>query len=483
MNLIKQLFSNTIVFYLTSRYITYFIQFILSIIIAVKLGPYYLGIWGFLLLLLSYFGQIDFGIANSLNVLLVQNKANKDQCNSYLYNSFIITGILSILVILVAAYYHVFGFHYFDKYNIGALFYLICIVAILQYFNNLFVTVYRVYNSLIEIIINQSLIVFLSFIIVFFLKEELLINALVFIYILINVLSLVLFVKNNPLSFKHQHFSLLLSKQIVKKGIFLFIYNCSFYFIITSERTLISYYYSIEDFGQFSFAYTLANSLMLLLNAFTFIIFPKVIHKFASENKIDILKSMDYIMINFVTLSHFLVYCAMIGFPLMLLFFPEYSKVSQMLNLIALSTLLSSNSFGYITYLIAQNKEKLAAKLSAYALVFNILIAIILIKVLHVQVQYVIFSTLIAYLFFSFFATLYSKIILDENNSLLSTWNSFFPLRLFIPFIVALGTAIIDNPVVNGIPLLLFLLLNYKTINEIIITTVHIIKNPKIINV
>lgn len=62
---------------------TYAVQFITSIWVAVKLGPFYLGIWGVILLLINYFKLINFGISNSLTVLLVQHKENKKQVDDY----------------------------------------------------------------------------------------------------------------------------------------------------------------------------------------------------------------------------------------------------------------------------------------------------------------------------------------------------------------------------------------------------------------
>lgn len=71
-----KILSNKIVVYMLTRYVVYFVSFLSSLLIAGKLGPYYFGIWGFVLLLINYFHIIDFGIGNSMTVLLVQNKEN-----------------------------------------------------------------------------------------------------------------------------------------------------------------------------------------------------------------------------------------------------------------------------------------------------------------------------------------------------------------------------------------------------------------------
>ena len=90
--LFKKIFSNKIFIYLGSRYVTYGLQFFVSLIIASRLGPYYMGIYGFISLLLNYVGQFNLGIPHSLNVLLVHHKGEDEAYNQYVVNSFIIYG-------------------------------------------------------------------------------------------------------------------------------------------------------------------------------------------------------------------------------------------------------------------------------------------------------------------------------------------------------------------------------------------------------
>ena len=72
----KKIFSNKAILYVISRYATYIIQFINSLFIAIYLGPFYLGIWGFINLVIGYISQLNFGISNSVNVIISVNKQN-----------------------------------------------------------------------------------------------------------------------------------------------------------------------------------------------------------------------------------------------------------------------------------------------------------------------------------------------------------------------------------------------------------------------
>ena len=53
LSLIKSALKNKIFWYLASRYFVLGIQFIASILLAVKLGAYHFGVWSFLLLIVS----------------------------------------------------------------------------------------------------------------------------------------------------------------------------------------------------------------------------------------------------------------------------------------------------------------------------------------------------------------------------------------------------------------------------------------------
>src|SRR5690554_4538644 len=276
MRKISLILKNKVVLYLATRYLTYFFQFLSSIIIAVKLGPYYFGIWGFLLLLINYFRISNFGISNAANVLIVQNKENKEKVKNLVLGALACTGILSLMIILFALYYYLFGIPFFQKYEVGVLFYVVCFIAILTHFNTLLMNIYRIKNRLFEVAFQQSAVPILVLITCFFLKDKTLVYALLGAHVVGNILALLIFVFGKKIPWKGS-FSISVLKTIINKGFFLFLYNICFYLIIVSIKTIISIYYSVEDFGFFTFSYSLANVVLLFLQALTFIVFPKII--------------------------------------------------------------------------------------------------------------------------------------------------------------------------------------------------------------
>ncbi len=419
---IINLLKNKLVFYLVSRYATYGLQFITSMIIAIKLGPYYMGIWGFILLVLSYFQQCHFGVANSLNVLLVHNINNRIRCNRYITNSIILFFYLSVIIIILYVCYRFTDSTITNKYHTDKYALSICIIAILQYFNMLFVNIFRIRNQINYVTFSQSIIVLLNFICIFFFTGNTLINYLVGGYLLGNIGCVVLAlyskyipaIKKNDILFSYQ-------KEMLKKGLYLFLYNSCFYFIIISIRTIISNYYSVEDFGLFTFSFTLGNAIMLLLDALSFIIFPKLLSKLSSDSFDEARVVLKKINDSYISVSQLLIYTALIFFPILILFIPKYSTAVTSLNLVALTVLMNANSFGYSTMLIARNKEKYSALISTISLIVNIIIGLAFVNLIHCEFSYVILATMITYLLFTSMVVLIGSKVLHTKKMEINT--------------------------------------------------------------
>lgn len=474
------IFKNKVVIYLASRYVIYGVQFITSLVIAAELGPYYMGIWGFILLILQYFQQLHFGIANSFNILYIHHRENNAECNNYIGNSLILVSYLSLLVVVFYLYYIIFGIESIEKYQIGRYVVWICLIAILQYFVQFFINLFRVKNQLNKVTFCQSIIVLLNFLCIFFYRGESLIQWLVFGYVLGNILCVVLAIISNCLpKLNKVQFSNKYQKEIFKKGIYLFVYNSCLSFIIIIVRTIISDNYTLEEFGIFTFSFSLANAFLLLLDALSFVIFPKFLGKLSSSNETTTVQSsISFYREIYITSAHLLIYLSIIIFPFILLFFPKYEGALVCLNLIALTILMYTNASGYIELLISRNKEKLASILSISALSLNSVLAIIMAYILHYDYEYIILSTMITYVLYTIAVMCFACKELKIPFSYLEL----FPRRLFIPYISALLITIFYNKYCIFIPMLLFAMLNINSIKEIIKTAHSILKSPDRVN-
>lgn len=476
--------KNKIFVYLATRYFTYGLQFFLSLIIAVRLGPYFLGVYGLVNLILNYFGQINFGIPHSLNVLLVHSKDDSEMQRNYTFNSCIILSVFSFLIVLGAVIWVIIGGVQMGEYDIRLYFPFIIIIAILAYFNTIVTTVVRFKNRVQLLSIIGTIPVLMNLFVVLFFESKELVLALVCANLLSCIIVLIIGASKGVFTrFERKAISLPIQKQIVTKGLYLFLYNSCFYFILLSVRTIISSNYSVEEFGYFTFSYTIANAVMLLLDSLNTIIFPKSIDILSNKNSADRLSVLNKLRIGYITSSHFLVYISMVAYPFFIMLFPQYSKALTSMNIVSLAVLMNTNSYGYITLLIAQNKERTTSKISTCALVIAIIAGISLARFVHVEFSFVAIAMLIAYLVFSFMATYEGSKLLGEKSSFNYTIRHFFPLKLLIPYGVAFILSILKSQILAVLPLLIFAVLNWRDIRYLITLVVKLKNNPNIIDI
>lgn len=482
-NLINKIIKNKVLLYLTTRYLTYGLQFVIGLIIAGKLGAYYLGVYGFIQLILMYFTNINFGINHSLNVLLVHHKEDQEICKRYIANALIVIGWMAIVVAAIFVASNFLRISSFEKYHADKYFLWICLIAVLQYLNSVFMTVVRVRNKLNLVTFMQSFNVLLNFICIFVFSGQVLIASLVACLVISNTTYIVLAFRNKivpELTFFVNDHSM--QRELVKKGFYLFIYNSCFYFIIISIRTIISKYYTVEEFGIFTFSYSLGNSLMLLSSALSFVIFPKLIDRLSSKDNNVISKTLTDIKVSYTTSCHMLVYAALPLFPLLIIFLPKYAEGITAMNLIALTVVLTTNTMGYATLLIARNKEKQLAIISAVSLIANVILALLLVKIIHVSYLYVILATTMAYALFSLMVV-GTALKTTGQFQIGRMFEGAFPAKLFIPYTCAIIISIIGYSNMVWLPIAVFIMINYNEVKTLIYKYIKkLIVKPEIID-
>ena len=463
-----------------TRYATYGLQFILLLLVASRLGPYNYGIWGFITMLINYLYIINFGIANSTNVLIVQNKGKQTKINDYVKSSLYAISILIGILFLMMCLYGLYDSSLFNKYNIGYLFYIICIIAAFQYINQLFSNICRAQGRLLELSIFQTSIPVAILITTLFVKSNYLLYGLLYAYLIAHLLSFLFFLfrKGIPLNGKFSGEKLI---YLVKKGFFLFLYNSSYTLIFTTTASVISYYYTVEEYGHYSFSYNLGHSVMLILEAFVFLCFPKIVDQFYTGTKEKIKEVITSIRTNYVTFSHGLMYLAYSAFPFFIFLFPQYKNAIPALLLTAISILLSTNSFGYNTLLISKNQERKVAIASGVSLLLNVIIGII-ISLSGAPFYMVVLSMMASYITFAFICAYYANCLLNDKNDFVSIFISIMPIPLLLPFVTALIVPFCDTRL-SILPLTVFICLNMRSIKVIIKTIQLIAVKPSVIDV
>lgn len=482
-SIITSALKNKVILFIFSRYGTYLIHFINSLFIAVYLGPYYLGIWGFISLVTQYMNHLCFGISDAVTAIISVKKEKEFYVKKVIGTAITMLLALSVLAILLFTINEVGNLNLGSKYNFSTYAPAVVLIGILGYFNTLFNHVFRVYGKLFEIAFSQTVFPLLILIAVIFFRNSELVWALVFANVAAFLLSLVMYLVKLPINIKPV-FIYRIFKKIQIKGWHLFVYNTSFYFIIISTRSFVSGFYSVEEFGYFTFAFTLANVMLLLLQSFSYLIYPKILNRFAHSNDAHNTELLIKLRNAYVTTSHLLIHLAILLFPVFLVFFPQYDKATEAFKLIALAIVLYTNSFGYSGLLIAKSFEKKLGRLAFSALLINIVGALGLIYFLKVPFTLVILATMLSYFVYVFMLGNLGRKMLHLNNSIVAIIKDIYPLRLLIPYVLSLLFILFSLPnIYFMVPLVLFVILNLKVLMNLKGLVKSILVNPNLINI
>lgn len=465
-----------------SRYITYALQFITSLIIAFKLGPEPFGIWSFILLIINLFNVIDFGISNSVNVLLVQDKNDSEKANTHIMSSVVITAGISLVAFVL--YIVVVSFpelNLVNKYQIADYLPYILLVVVVAYFNKLFAAIYRVKNRLFEIALYQSIVPVLLFVAILSFSKNT-IWFLLLSYLVGYSISILVFLLRKQIPFSGK-----ISFQDIglvgSKGFWLFLYNGCFYLIMYTTSFFVSYNYDVGEYGKYNFAYTLAHAIVLLIDAFGFVVFPKMIDRLRTVDS-QTSETISFIRTNYMTLIYVLLFFALPCFYFLCRFVPQYADTSRALCVAGLTLLPYANAFGMNTFLIAQNKERILSRVSMLCLLLNVSLSVLFTMGIHVAFDLVIFATLISYIVYTFLCAWLTRNALGEKTSFLSVWETAFPLRYFIPFLLGVLVTLFqaDNLFLLFVPFCVFCLLNWKSLTAVGKTLVKITNNPAVVD-
>ncbi|WP_282787928.1 lipopolysaccharide biosynthesis protein [Flavobacterium croceum] len=476
-------FKNPAVYFVFSRYFTYAVQFVNSLFIAVYLGSYYLGIWGFLNIIISYVFNLNFGVSQAANILILTNKENEKFSKKIINNGFTLTTILSILTLLFFLTVKIFRFKFGLKYDFNTYFIPMLVIVFFTHLNIFMSNIYRVYNQLGKTVLYQSLFPLLLLLIIPFYREKELLWYMVLLNSLVYLVSFLVFIFNFPIKLQFD-FDMEFVKRILSKGLYLFLYNSSFYLILLSTRSFISNYYKVEEFGQFTFSFSLANIALLLLESLSFVIFPKIINKFSTESEEKIKNMLQDLRIVFITLSHFMIHTAIMLYPFMMLFLSQYKDSIKSFQFIALTILIYENSYGYQGLLLAKNKEKLLSYLSIFALFINVLVIYFFVAIIHVTIEKAIIATLITYFLYVLSVGYFGRILVYKKTSLFETIYDLFPIKLMLPYSISLIIAFYFNNIIyNIIPFFIYMVLNFSDLLKLKNMALKLIKNKNVIKI
>ena len=457
------------------------VQFGNTLFIAKSLGPYFMGELGFMMLIIQYLTQINFGIPYSLNVKLstLEGKDNALQ-SAYVGNSLIFTFIHSLLLILLAALSTYWNIPIFKKYDFYSFIYLIALNGILQNFDIVFINVFRIKNSLKAISLYQAVMPVTNLIACFLWKGKALLYALIVSQIFCYLLSFIVFICFSPIKLKFR-FKLNIQKDLLRTGIALLLFNASFYFIMIITRTFVSYFFSVKNLGFFSFALSFAQASFLALDTVSFLILPKLLNRFKYQQGDELYKKMEYVRGNYNLIAFLLIFITILVFPVILYFLPAYADSFKPFTLISISLAVLSGNFGISTLFISSGKEFLLSRIALIAVIINLVLVWVISK--NSTLYYVLcFGPLIAYLLYScLLGYFFNRVYLNKKG--VKSFFSNIDWKLILPALLLVTAILLNNIPIEILAYLLIILLNIKRLKGLIPVIKALITNPSLFKI
>lgn len=351
--------------YVAIRYITYIIQFLNAILLLRFLGAYKYGIYSFIVLFLSYFVYANFGLNYSLNTLLSVYKYRK-QLLQKIWSvcctlNLILSGIVVVLNILVLWLYP----SIFHKYEYVHYAVWILLIGLLININMSYVSVYRIYGKLSKINFQQLIPNLVLLLVMLILRDKLTIYEIVYILSGAQLLSLFMFVYKSPLMLKFSY-NKVISIVLIKRGIHLLLQTFSFNFITISATTMVGIFYAAEELGYYSLSNTIVNAIVLALGAFMFLLYPKMLNRFANNSNNEIKSLLKKIRDIYILGADYIALLSLLCIPIVYCYMPQYKSMIECFKILTVSQMVLNSTTGYSQLLIAR---KLEHKMTMYGIV------------------------------------------------------------------------------------------------------------------
>jgi len=480
-----KILNNKIITFIVSRYLSYFIQFLNSLVAAYVLGPFYLGIWGFLALILMYLNFGNFGIDIALNVKLsTGNLAETEKQSQIASNAVAATLLTSSFFLVVGIVLYYTGVTFFEKYMFSQYMFVVILISCLNYFNVVFLNICRTYSVFAPISFFQTVVQLLQLPMFFIFKDVELVWALLSMMVLAHILSLIFFVWKLPvkLSFKLDFTGI---KDLFLRGISLLSYALTFYILLLSTRSVVGYIYPVETMGLFTFAVNIASALIVGLSSLEFVLFPKMLNRL-SEDKLSesSVKSFNEVRFIYMTTAFFVVILGLLAFPVMLFYFEAYSSTKQVFTFLVMCQIVISGGFGYSTLIISRGKELYLVRHGLVALLINMLCAFLFARFFEFSYSYLSVFLLFSLVYYELKVIKKGRELMGMSTAIGKRIVDLIPVRSLLPLLFIAAAGFTEYYFTFTIlSLLAFIALHLKklaVIKKYVLTLLH---KPSVINI
>jgi O-antigen/teichoic acid export membrane protein len=357
-------------FYFTlGRYLVYAFQIAKGFALAYFLGPFFFGIYGYIMLYQQYLVYSNLGVQYALNAELSINSNSEQSVKNRIENSAFSMTVYIVLVLFILSLFVYFFkieiFPYKDSYKYV---FLLLILACLGHFQEIFVNIFRINKNLLPILYSDLFIAIATISVIPFFNGINLIDAVLWTWVI--SLSFTMFIYK-ILYKKRIRFDNSYIKSLFNAGLplLLFIFNYNLMGLII--RTLISIYYDTTAMGLFSFSNSLTSAIMLSFNSITWLMYPAVISKL-SDYDLKGIELEDY-LIGFSKKLIFIVFAiifiAIIAMPLLFIFLPKYEPIKGALIILLLNQVVFNAGFAFVSLAIGRKSYYQIAAISLLSVI------------------------------------------------------------------------------------------------------------------
>lgn len=466
--------------YVIIRYISYTLSFVNTILLLKLIGDYYYGIYSFFILFLSYFAYFNLGVNHSLNTYISIYKNNQRMVSRYWDNSLLLTLLFTLAIIVISIGILIFIPDLFTKYDFKAYAVILILIGILTNINSIFVSLFRVFGKFREINFLQIAPQLLVFGIVLYFQEETKITYVLYAMFLAQLVALVIFWKRKVLKFGWT-FNAIISKKLIIRGIHLMIQLFSFAFIGLSAITMVSYFYRAEDLGYYSLSNTISVSVVMLIDAFMFILYPKLLNRFANTTNEETIGLIDKIRQGYVLGADCISLLSLLVIPIVFVFFPRYEGMITCFKLLTISRIILNITNGYTQLLIAKHKESYMT-LSGLKAIAIIIGTSCIIGICKVPYYYIALTVCLGILIYSILIVKKAFIILDIDRKRL--FRDLFPADKLIAISIILLSFILDDNIYTPIIATgYYFIVNKQAIQTTVITSFRTLMDKELLSI
>ena len=171
-----------------NRYFVSALRILKGLILAKILGPYLLGIFGFIMLVQMYIRLSIFGLSLAINFELATNNMDKSS-EEKISDAFTMVLLSSLLILIISFTISYLQFPIFSKFEFNSFLIPTVTAAIMLVLSEFFTNIHQVYNKLGRIGVSEIISILPQFILFFMFEGEELITFSLYMMTLTGVIS------------------------------------------------------------------------------------------------------------------------------------------------------------------------------------------------------------------------------------------------------------------------------------------------------